>query len=757
MIPFLFDVIYMLPLSLAGVLMLLSGFSNQVSVELLCLVTGVLALMVVGTRYITGKGKLLFPGAAGLLIGFYFIFTEKGQRLQALLDGIWVLWCLLIILVAYILCVGIQKSRSVRYGLMAVDVGFLFYHMLFGPALEKVHTCALLFLLVLLAVEEIGMHWERKGYLDRRGNLVFLSPFLGVLLLLLLLFPAPEKPFDWSFAKNIWDATVEKFHIVSNLLHSQEENYEGGFLGFSEESGFMGELFRQSKPVFEITANRNTEEVLYLEGKLFDCFDGLGWTAVSQNTENSRMMDTLETYASVYAHDPDYILNYVKRVNLDINYLEFRTNYIFAPAKVILGRSTWEEMPYSVQGGNLISQEKLGFHSKYRVNYLKLNRDHRVFVEWLKTEQVIDENAWEAARKEFKLLDKEEHSFQSYLAYKERLFENAELFQVTLPAKLEDYLRPILEGKETTIEKLRAVENVLCNMRYTTKPGDLPEEVTEAEQFLSYFFLEKREGFCTYFATAFGLYARSLGLPVRYVQGYYVNRGSAEIMKVTSDMAHAWTEVYLEGKGWIPFDPTPGFHQSTYWAVQQKSEGTGLSEDDQWKPEPPIEPEGEEREQMDQEEEVVSRFPWIKLLLVFFAVLAFLSLIFGLDKLWSVLWFEKQDLERQIMVLYHENMRILSFLGAVKGESETLEEYKLRLLGMQGENDNFRFSEEELTFLKVFEQIIYGEKQATEGMKEVAEQTNHLLLSHLKKESRRKYFWQILTNRRRSSIIVTKV
>ena len=33
---------------------------------------------------------------------------------------------------------------------------------------------------------------------------------------------------------------------------------------------------------------------------------------------------------------------------------------------------------------------------------------------------------------------------------------------------------------------------------------------------------------------------------------------------LTSQDAHAWTEIYMDGMGWIPVDFTPGFYYNTY-------------------------------------------------------------------------------------------------------------------------------------------------------------------------------------------------
>ncbi|GAA2913448.1 transglutaminase-like putative cysteine protease [Microbacterium keratanolyticum] len=75
-------------------------------------------------------------------------------------------------------------------------------------------------------------------------------------------------------------------------------------------------------------------------------------------------------------------------------------------------------------------------------------------------------------------------------------------------------------------------------------------------------FLEERSGYCIHFAGAFALMARALDMPTRIVVGYLPGRESEEkqdgkpIYVVSSDQLHSWPEVYFDGIGWVPFEPT---------------------------------------------------------------------------------------------------------------------------------------------------------------------------------------------------------
>lgn len=71
------------------------------------------------------------------------------------------------------------------------------------------------------------------------------------------------------------------------------------------------------------------------------------------------------------------------------------------------------------------------------------------------------------------------------------------------------------------------------------------------------FLTRSREGHCEYFASAFALLARSLGIPARVVVGYRVlerNPLSGDRIVRERD-AHAWVEAWI-GE-WKTFDPTP--------------------------------------------------------------------------------------------------------------------------------------------------------------------------------------------------------
>lgn len=87
---------------------------------------------------------------------------------------------------------------------------------------------------------------------------------------------------------------------------------------------------------------------------------------------------------------------------------------------------------------------------------------------------------------------------------------------------------------------------------YTLAPPRLGRN--SADEFL----FDTKRGFCEHFANAFTVLMRSAGVPARVVAGYQggeINPIDGTMVVRQSD-AHAWSEVWLAGRGWVRVDPT---------------------------------------------------------------------------------------------------------------------------------------------------------------------------------------------------------
>ena len=122
------------------------------------------------------------------------------------------------------------------------------------------------------------------------------------------------------------------------------------------------------------------------------------------------------------------------------------------------------------------------------------------------------------------------------------------------------------EQKVKTLMDIREKLNKEC--RYTLSPGKTPL----TRDFVNYFLLENRKGYCVHYATAGVILARMSGIPARYATGYVIvgedfrdaskNPDGSLTIDVKDNRSHAWTEVYLDGFGWVPFEFTAGFTEN---------------------------------------------------------------------------------------------------------------------------------------------------------------------------------------------------
>lgn len=87
---------------------------------------------------------------------------------------------------------------------------------------------------------------------------------------------------------------------------------------------------------------------------------------------------------------------------------------------------------------------------------------------------------------------------------------------------------------------------------YTLNPPKLSDD--SVDQFL----FNTKRGFCGHYASAFAALARAAGIPARVVTGYQGGTlnpyGDYWILRQSD--AHAWTEVWIEARGWLRIDPT---------------------------------------------------------------------------------------------------------------------------------------------------------------------------------------------------------
>lgn len=144
---------------------------------------------------------------------------------------------------------------------------------------------------------------------------------------------------------------------------------------------------------------------------------------------------------------------------------------------------------------------------------------------------------------------------------------------MALPAGIESELywltMDIVKDCETPIEKAYAIADYLRDGFVYTLDGAYPPE---GRDFVSWFVLDEKQGYCTYYASAMAVMARLAGIPSRYAEGYCAVDNGTGTIEVTAEDAHAWAELYFNGIGWLEFDVTPGTAYSSRHIVPPNAE-----------------------------------------------------------------------------------------------------------------------------------------------------------------------------------------
>jgi hypothetical protein len=143
--------------------------------------------------------------------------------------------------------------------------------------------------------------------------------------------------------------------------------------------------------------------------------------------------------------------------------------------------------------------------------------------------------------------------------YPDWIRENYVLVPINTPQRVINFTRTLIEDMDNPYDRALTIEQYLRQYEYTT---DLPSPPPDWD-IVDYFLFDLRKGYCDYYASAMVVMARAADLPARLVVGYapgtYDPANNRYV--ITEANAHSWAEIYFQGVGWVPFEPTAGLKE----------------------------------------------------------------------------------------------------------------------------------------------------------------------------------------------------
>ena len=317
---------------------------------------------------------------------------------------------------------------------------------------------------------------------------------VGALPLLVVLFLFfPRLPPLWSVQLSGQQATTG---VSDSMSPGDFAN-----LGQSTELAFRVEFADERPP----------QQQLYWRGLVFSDFDGVTWRPAPQKDQWLSRLQAPAWIQNAFATVPEE--ERAAPVNYKVILEPTQQNWLFGL-----------DYPFSEQPDiNTTSEFTL---SKDQPVTQQLRYDVLQFAQMR-----IDPVLTEASRRENLALPNEGNPQARALA--KQLFEQSGSDPVRYIAAIEQWINR-------------------TEFRYTLSPPRL--NTNRIDEFL----FETKAGFCEHYSSSFTFMLRAAGIPARVVAGYQGGEPSrnGNVWEVRQMDAHAWTEVWLEGQGWVRVDPT---------------------------------------------------------------------------------------------------------------------------------------------------------------------------------------------------------
>lgn len=292
----------------------------------------------------------------------------------------------------------------------------------------------------------------------------------------------------------------------------------------------------------------------------------------------------------------------------------------------------------------------------------------------------------------------------------------------TLPQRVRDLALELTADEQTIYDKARAVEGYFQRSGFRYETQDVPFPADD-EDYVDQFLFETKFGYCDNFSTAMVVLLRAADIQARWVKGFTggqeVGRdGEMRTFEISNNQAHSWVEVYIDGVGWIPFEPTIGYANEVNIDYDLDTADTEALE--------PEAPEEEALEQQPKEATTQSGNGGVTA-----AVLAAIALVVmgGIYWLWkrrrplmspaSPIQ-EEQLLDKQADALYYKLLQHLVRQDLKRAPHETLQQFARRV-------DRSLSTDQMSAFIAIYERAIYSKQLSDTDSLEMKECWEYLI------------------------------
>ena len=578
--------------------------------------------------------------------------------------------------------------------------------------------------------EEDGEDKEAGGEKNSarlRRYVTFLMPFLLAFPVIIIALPKPDEPISWDWAKRLYNIAADKIneiaHEISMKFSSFDENQSGITFGYDDEMNYDNSSDNEAT-LLHVYAESRIYGSCYLKGEIFNVFRDGGWQNTLKTEKDFSAIDTFETYYGVVNFDSDVRNDILRMGTLKVRYLDFISKIMFAPAKML--------PTYKLSGGDTVETDNehvlfsdwKTYGTEYSVDYYQLNYASRPFKDYMEARLTENMDAFYRTKNDYLNFAFKNIRFEDILEYRQFIKDNYTSSPI-IRDSVKEWINAVTADADSDYAKLKAVEDALAGYEYTFADGRLPDYVQTEGDFLDYFLLQKRSGYCVHFATAFCLIAREMGFPSRVIQGYKLRVEANQDTIVYNKYGHTWPEVYFEGKGWISFEPTPGMAVERYgrWMIFSGKYSEYQEDYNSFNhPQEVAAPVDEEYEESHTESRVSGMLILIIAGIIIFSMIFLVIFTVAINRIKR----GRLNADRLYALEFRDILNILKELKIYRAEDETVAEFAARCKGeiKTGQDTKLSFG-----FFDTYENFAYGNREiGDQEMNEITSAKGKLLI-----------------------------